>query len=137
MLGSGLTQAHQQIQTFFNKSYILFIIIRFIFLLFLLFHCKFNNLFSLELILQQGLFYALFRMYYIRIILFLLYHFNYFNYFTIIPIISKDFYAYYSNWGPIKLTILYCDKLYLLIHIISIKLIYYYTSYSIKMVQGD
>ncbi len=67
---------------------------------------------------------------------FLINYFNYPNYFTIIPIISKDYYTYYSNWGPIKLVILYCDKLYLLIRIISIKLIYYYTHYSIKMVQG-
>jgi hypothetical protein len=50
--------------------------------------------------------------------------------------ISKDYYPYYSNWGPFKLIIRYCDKLYLLVRIISIKLIYYYTNYSIKMVQG-
>ncbi len=28
--------------------------------------------------------------------------------------ISKDYYTYYSNGAPIKLIILYCDKLYLL-----------------------
>jgi hypothetical protein len=36
----------------------------------------------------------------------------------------------------VLLIILYCDKLYLLIRIISIKIIYCYTNYYIKKVQG-
>ncbi len=95
-----------------------------------------NNYYSLLNLFCHKDFYTHFFVCIIRILLFLPNYFNYFNYFTIIPIISKDYYTYYSNWGPMKWIILYCDNLYLLIRIISIKLIYYYTNYSIKMVQG-
>ncbi len=89
-------------------------------------------MFPFKLILPQGLLYTLFRMYYTHDS-FIINYFNYSNYFTIILIISND---YYSNWDPIKLIILYCDQLYILIRIISIKLIYYNTNNSIKMVQA-
>ena len=65
-------------------------------------------------------------------------YFNYFNHFTIISIISNEYYTYYSKWVLLnQLFYIYSEINYIFsISIISIKLIYYYTNYSILLVQG-
>ena len=63
-------------------------------------------------------------------------YFNYFDYFTIISIISNQYYTYYSKWKLLN-QLFYTEINYIFsIAIISIKWIYYYTNYSILLVQG-
>ncbi len=83
----------------------------------------------------EGLLYALFHCL-LYILFFLINYFNYFDYFTIISIISNQYYTYYSKWKLLN-QLFYTEINYIFsIAIISIKLIYYYTNYSILPVQG-